>query len=267
MIISVINHTSGLLSDGDVQRAIRAINRQIAEDFAPHWGMSATLRLEGNSRGATSRPAVQHPIEMRGDAVIYIWHPLNVPIALGYHALNFLGIPYGYVFPALSESLGEPWSVTFSHEVLEMIADPEVNRLIMGPHPTNPKMTVFHWYEVCDAVQNQRYQIDGVNVSNFLLPLFFTSSEEMTSRNDFLGLRHSGRSIRSFGVSPGGYIGFYNPASSEHELYFAEGDLVSLRRLTEKGRLGLARRSRRYEALTTHNQSISASLRQYLRGV
>jgi hypothetical protein len=47
MIISVINHTNGQLTDADVQGAIRAINRQIAEDFAPYWGLGAEMSLRG----------------------------------------------------------------------------------------------------------------------------------------------------------------------------------------------------------------------------
>ena len=39
MIISVINHTNGKLTDGDVQTAVRAINRQITEDFLPYLGV------------------------------------------------------------------------------------------------------------------------------------------------------------------------------------------------------------------------------------
>lgn len=49
MIISVINHTNGKLTDEQVQGAIRAINRQIKEDFEPYWSLGATLRLEGKA--------------------------------------------------------------------------------------------------------------------------------------------------------------------------------------------------------------------------
>jgi hypothetical protein len=269
MIISVINHTQGLLSDAEVQRAIRAVNRQIAEDFAPHWSLSATLRLEGQNPaigGPIAQNALQNAVDMRGDAIIYLWHPMNVRIALGYHSRNFLGVPYGYVFPALSERIGEPWTVTFSHEALELVADEQVNLLVMGPHPLDRGTTVFHWYEVCDAVQQERYLVDGLPVSNFLLPLYFTNSEEFGSRNDFLGRSYGGRPLRSFGVNPGGYIGFFNPRSGEHELYFAEGDLVALNRLREKQNLGLTRRSQRYQALTKAGQSVTASIRQFLGG-
>ena len=44
MIISVVNHSE--YTDEYVQEALRAINRQIAEDFAPYWHRSGELRLE-----------------------------------------------------------------------------------------------------------------------------------------------------------------------------------------------------------------------------
>ena len=49
MIISIINHTNGKVKDEELQEAIRAINRQIAEDFEPYWSLGARLRLEGKS--------------------------------------------------------------------------------------------------------------------------------------------------------------------------------------------------------------------------
>ena len=64
MIISVINLTRGEIADEEVQRAIRAINRQIAGDFAPYWSLGAELRLEGRSGG---RPKKETPSDMRGD--------------------------------------------------------------------------------------------------------------------------------------------------------------------------------------------------------
>lgn len=49
MIISVINLSGGAASDAKLQGAIRAVNRQIVEDFQPYWGFGAQLRLEGKS--------------------------------------------------------------------------------------------------------------------------------------------------------------------------------------------------------------------------
>lgn len=244
MIISVINHTNGQLSDEEVQGAIRVINRQIKEDFEPYWSLGATLRLEGKG-GAKPKP--QEPADMRGDAIIYLWDKTNVPNALGYHDRNNHGIPFGFVFTELSASLGESWTVTLSHEALELIADPEVNLLVAGPHPVNSNLDVFHWYEMCDAVQAENYKIDDVEISNFVLPLYFTGSEEVGGRNDFLGRSHNGKTLKSFGVNPGGYVGFFNPQTGQHETFSMKGDKEAAERMKIKLQAKAARRAIRYQ--------------------
>lgn len=243
MIISVINHTNGTLSDEEVQHAMRAINCQIKQDFEPYWSLGATLRLEGK---AGAKPKAQEPSDMRGEAVVYLWDKVNVANALGYHDRNNRGIPFGFVFTELSKSLGESWTVTLSHEALELIGDPEVNLLVAGPHPANPKLDVFHWYEMCDAVQAETYKIGDVEVANFVLPLYFTGSEEVGGRNDFLGRIHEGKTLRSFSVNPGGYVGFFNPQTGEHETFSRKGDTVAEERMKIKLRAKTARRSIRY---------------------
>jgi hypothetical protein len=94
MYISIVNLTKGRLSDEAVQTAIRAINRQIAEDFEPYWSFGARLRLEGPIGPA---PRKQTLAEMRGDALIYIWDRIDAEDALGYHNRNNRGIPYSIV--------------------------------------------------------------------------------------------------------------------------------------------------------------------------
>jgi len=243
MIISVINHTNGKLADEQVHEAIRAINRQIREDFEPYWSLGAELRLEGRS---TTKPEKQTLADMRGDAVLYLWDKADVDGALGYHDANHRGIPFGFVFTEMSKALGESWTVTLSHEALELVGDPEVNLLVQGPHPSKPGRYVFHWYEMCDAVQAETYEIDGVDVSNFVLPLYFTGGEERGGRNDFLGRASQGATLRSFGVNPGGYIGFFNPESGRHETFSRKGDKLAARRLAVKMKAKGARRSVRY---------------------
>ena len=122
MNISIINHTGGQVSDEQLQHVIRAINRQVEEDFEPYWGMSARLRLEG--RSVEDPDKVEAP-DMRGDAVIYLWNDVDVDGALGYHDKNYKGVPFGFVFTSIAAQIGEPWSVTLSHEVLELIGDPK----------------------------------------------------------------------------------------------------------------------------------------------
>lgn len=230
MIITLVNRSKSL-SDEDILNALRAINRQIKEDFEPYWSFGATLRLEGAVGKNVNKATLP---EMRGDAIIYLADKADVGEVLGYHEANFRGIPYGFVFTALCKKLKESWTVTLSHEALELIGDAQGNLLVQGPHPEDAKKQVFHWYEMCDAVQEQTYEIDGVEVSNFVLPLYFTPCEQQGGRNDFLGRLTKGKSLRSFGVSPGGYIGFYNPQTGKHETYSAPADQRAQERMKIK---------------------------------
>jgi hypothetical protein len=243
MIISVLNHTNGRLLDEQVQVAVRAINRQIKDDFEPYWSLGAQLRLEGRSG---PQPTKQTLPDMRGDAVLYLWDKSDIPGALGYHDRNNSGIPFGFVFLDIIEKFGESWTVTLSHEALEAILDPEVNLLVQGPHPAQPNRDVFHWYEACDAVQAETYKIDGIEVSNFVLPLYFTGSDEVGGRNDFLGRNHNGKTLKSFGINPGGYVGFYDPTTGEHDTFSMKGDLVAERRMEFKKLAKEARRAVRH---------------------
>ena len=237
MLISLVNR-SGRHSDEKVQEVVRAINRQIDEDFTPYWSFGARVRLEG---AVGKRPNTQSLADMRGDAVIYLWDKVNLKDALGYHDTNFRGIPYGFVFTDLSENLGEAWTVTLSHEVLELLGDSQANLLVQGPHPLKPRHTVFHWFEMCDAVQDETYAIDGIEVSNFVLPSYFTEGEQEGARNDFLGRVHKKGALKSFGINPGGYVGFYDPALKDNDQVSAPADKRALKRLAVKAAAGSGR--------------------------
>jgi hypothetical protein len=262
MRISVINHTNGNIADKKIIEVLRAINRQIQEDFEPYWGMGATLRLEGRTE---EKPDAMHPVDMRGDAIIYVWERAKedsksleeeAEEAVGYHDQNFMGIPHGFVFIDLTKRLKQDWSIALSHEALEMIADPELNLLVQGPHPEDPKnpnMYVFHYYEVCDAVSAESYEIDGINVSNFVLPLYFTGGDEYDGRNDFLGTVHGGKTLKSFGVSPGGYISYIDPQTRKPGFFSNEDDNLAENRRALKMQIRGASRLVRYQRITNPN--------------
>jgi hypothetical protein len=249
MLISIVNFST--ISDEDVLRAVRAVNTQLHGDFAPYWHMTATLRLEGHG-GKRPPQNVKDDVhaDLRGDAIIYLWDDIPPDQALGYHDQTNAGLPYGFVFTELSRSMGESWSVTLSHEALELIGDATANVFAAGPHPAERERTVFHWYEMCDAVQAEQYAIDGVLVSNFVLPAYFTPDNEAGARNDFLGrLRADGTALPSFGINPGGYVGFFDPTVGGHQTFALAGDEKAQQRLTTKGRYGSARRAQRYRKL------------------
>jgi hypothetical protein len=98
-----------------------------------------------------------------------------------------------------------------------------------------------------DAVQAETYEVDGVEVSNFVLPLYFTGGEELGGRNDFLGRTYNGKTLRSFGVNPGGYVGFFDPQKGDNDTYSMKGDGLAARRLELKMKAKGARRAVRYQ--------------------
>lgn len=202
--ISIINFSSHL-EDQQVQETIRAVNRQITEDFAPIWGSSYILRLHA----AAFDPADENSLaeeHVRGESVIYLVDEASLPGALGYHSLNTKAIPFGFVFTDFIDD----WTVTLSHEVLELIIDPIANILVPGPDPRDPQNLVLHSYEVCDAVERTSYEIDHVRVSNFITPAYFTVGDEVGTRNDFLGV-----GVRSFDAIRDSHLAFFDLSTND----------------------------------------------------
>jgi hypothetical protein len=239
MIITVVNNTQGLLKDNAyVLQVIRAISRQVFYDFQPYWNLSAQVRLAVDK----DQPiyALLDPVSR--DSVIYLerWkhhaaqHPELSKYRFGYHGIKRDGsgkrYPVGYVF--VDKANGEErkeWTVTLSHEVLELVANPHLNLWILGPHPEdhldrknqpkekdlskNDPRKVFIHRELCDPVQNT-YPSDGIAVSNFVLPLYFVEDGDKRERVDFLGDNDpvDGSPLKSFGIRCGGYLPFSVPS-------------------------------------------------------
>ena len=241
MIISLINH-SEVITDEQVQQVIRAINRQLKEDFEPYWSFSATLRLEGP---IGQRPSLSKFSDMRGDAVLYLVDGVNSLGATGWHLANYGDIPYGIVFLGLCAKIKEAWSITLSHEALELVGDPMCNLLVQGNDPLDRRRRVFHLFEMCDAVQAESYSIEGVSLSNFVLPSYFSLGEQPGRRNDFLGRSYKGKTLESFGMNPGGYLNTLDPKTGNWEQPVYGDDKEAQRRRKLKSQVKAGRGYRR----------------------
>jgi hypothetical protein len=237
MIISVINR-SKTLKDTEVQETIRAVNRQIKEDFEPYWGFGGTLRLEGPTG---KRLRFNSSADMRGDAVMYIVDGVNKLEADGWHDKNARDIPYGMVFLGMCARVDEKWSLTFSHEVLELLGDPMQNMMVEGNDPKDRRRRVYHQFEMCDAVQTEVYTIDGIEVSNFVLPSYFSLGEQEGRRNDFLGTVTPNGTLKSFGTNPGGYVNMMDPKKGKWGIYMHPDDEVAKKRHKAKAAAKLGR--------------------------
>lgn len=172
--ISIINQCS-VLTDAQVQPVVAAMQVQVHRDFAPTWGIDADLTFV--PKGQT--PDVGH-------WWLVLLDNSDTAGALGYHELTPAGLPIGKVFCKTDIDYNLSWSVTASHELLEMLGDPDINLTTFVQ--TSGTAGVLYAYENCDAVEDDQYgyDIDGIKMSDFVLPCYFQRSMPST-KWDFCG--------------------------------------------------------------------------------
>jgi hypothetical protein len=234
-VISIVNRSRE--SNDSVQRVIVGINQQIRQDFAPIWNIEAQVELWP---GRVNEPDPAR--DTFGQAVLYLYDEAQQPGMLGAHEWTASGRAFGYCYLDLSRALGEEWSTTLSHEVLEMLADANCNLYALGPHPKK-RGKAFHWLEMCDACQGITYEIGGIEVADFVTPHYFTEGDEPHKRTHFRGVTRDGTpDLRSFGVAPGGYIGFVG-MDGKTDTHFADARAREVYEI--KGAFGVGRRGER----------------------
>ena len=195
--IAIVN-VSTVVTDADFKKVIPALQKQVTRDFAPAWGFDADLRiLPANGALAAN------------EWLLAILDDSDQAGALGYHDVTKQGRPLGKVFAKTDKQFGEQWSATASHELLEMLADPNIN-LTVFEEDTGAAGRLYA-YEVCDACEAEQfsYKIDGVLLSDFVFPSWFESFRKAGSTQfDFTkGIK------KPFELLKGGYIGVYDIGS------------------------------------------------------
>lgn len=155
--IYVVNEST-VVSDADVKKWCKAVQKQIKRDVVPAWGGKAkTVRFISSPAGAP-----------KNGWVIAVLDDADQAGALGYHTTDDKGRVYGRVFAKTAQDYGYSASQTFSHEVLETWGDPGVDKWVQAT-----KQMYSVPVELCDAVEGDLYEIDGVQVSNFVWPSWF----------------------------------------------------------------------------------------------
>lgn len=184
--ISLVNHPDSGVADSALMAMAAAIQRQVSEHFLPLWNVDATVAF-------TTSPAPT-------DWVVGAFRDADQPGALGYHDTTPTGTPLAKWFPLLDAQDGAEPSVTVSHEILEMLADPYLTRAVQARDGR------FWALEVADAVEQDSYLIDGVKVSNFVTPHYFEPPVQFAlgDKLDYMGLVKSPYEVR-----PGGYMQWF----------------------------------------------------------
>jgi hypothetical protein len=203
-------------------QASAAIQKQLARDFLPMWGLRATI---DTFEDLSSVPSDYRPVVIFSDPA-RIGDELEVAVGPEYAAQLIDDFERGRIGglhlnaftrqPFALVEVSDAWSVIISHEVVEMIADPYGNRLIAAKHPVDDHQRVEYLVEVCDPCQAVWYPVNGVPVSDFYTPRYFDPVGVPGGRYSFTGLVE-----RPLQILDGGYLSWIDPKDST--LYQLEG--------------------------------------------
>ena len=205
------------LSFSELSTVSAAISKQIARDFGPIWGVNATVDAFPSLDDV---PPGYWPVTIKAN--------IGDPTAAGFHT-DKNGNPFALVQFSLS------WSLTASHEVLEMLADPFGNRVVSSLSPVDNKTRVEILVEVCDPSEDSQfsYTIDGVAVSDFYTPRYLDPVTASGVRYGFTNALTKARQVLK-----GGYISFHD-LTTDHwmqvTLFKTKPEVVDLGPLSTAG--------------------------------
>lgn len=155
--LTIVNEAG--LPAASVNAFCNAVYVQLYRDVQPAWSIE-TVPYASSLRPSTGS-CLYLVKEGRADA-------------LGTHELG-----KAIVFVDACARAGYPWTAIASHEILEGLVNPTVKAYELSEG-------VLWAREICDPVMSAHYEIDGVKLSNFVLPAFF--APEASGPFDHLGL-------------------------------------------------------------------------------
>jgi hypothetical protein len=204
--IALVPYKTAKVQFSQIAVVAAALQRQVTRDFSPIWEIDATVDAFASLEDV---PLGYWPILISDE--------IGTTQAAGFHQ-DRMGQPYSLV-----KSAGI-WSLTASHECLEMLADPFGNRVVSGWRPSVPaaaseketggasgtkeSIRVEYLVEVCDPCEGPPYGylVNGVLVSDFYTPDYFDAKPRTGTRYDFQGHLSGPRTIL-----PGGYLSWHDP--------------------------------------------------------
>lgn len=188
--ICVLNRST-VVTDSEVHAIVDAAQKDLTDHFGPAWGITSKLTFVPHGDFTS----------WRGKPNLVVLDTSDEANALGYHDFTPQGLPLGKAFAKTDKLYGAKLSVTLTHELWEMLIDPEINLCVQ-----DDKRGIFVAYESADAVEadNLAHDVNGIAISNFVLPSYF--SYRAKGPYDF------GHVLSNpFGLAPGGYEAYWTP--------------------------------------------------------
>jgi hypothetical protein len=195
--IYIQNHASSYISTAKIRKDIPAWEKAANGSFSRAWKTpQVTIKMGKPRAGAAS--AVFVP---KG----------SVQGALAYHRVRD-GEPQIVVYAGTGKYYGYNNSVSFTHELFELLADPTTSQMNQGlPDSTvwvgqTPDFlfTPAIWFnEVCDPVESYAYSINHVQISDWITPNWF--NDGVNGGFDHMDLIH-----QPLTVLRGGYAQYFD---------------------------------------------------------
>jgi hypothetical protein len=188
-----------------ILRAAAALQMQLTRDFTPIWNIPAVVSAY---KSLDDVPPASIPLA--------IVNPRSLdPRYRGLHRTE-AGEPIGVI-------AGEQgWSLAASHELLEIVCDPQGRSTVLGEsiadsahsneltsdaeqHPL-PQGQVAYLLEICDPCQAPEfaYTVNGIPVSDFVTPRYYAPRDTKYGSYSF-----TGKVTQPLQILRGGYISWY----------------------------------------------------------
>jgi hypothetical protein len=202
------------INPSDLALVSAALQKQATRDLVQFWDLKATVdvfpRLE-------DVPVGYWPIIIMDD--------IHTSGAAGVHE-DENGQPFALVTASNDRDV---WSLTCSHEMIEILVDPFGNRLIASDSPKADQGRVQILVEACDPSEAAEfaYTVNGILVSDFYSIRFFDPVAASGVRYSFTGALQEPRQVLR-----GGYLSWVDPGTGSwwQEIWF-DGDQPSFREL------------------------------------
>lgn len=190
--VAAVRETS-LLTDSQVDAICTALTRQGTYHIARAWDLCA-VKVERRTPTAA-------------DWVLAFLDNSDQAEALGYHDRLATGLPVMKVFVKDCRADGVAESACASHELAEAMVDPNLARVEVGK-------SGYGWAcEVGDPAQAVTYEVDGIQVQDFVYPAWFDTAPPSGAK-----FCHTGQIKAPFEVPAGGYAQWTSDLKGWHSI-------------------------------------------------
>lgn len=210
--VGIVSETPALRMS-EVARVAAAIAHQVVHDLGPAWAITVPVS----------------PFETLSDIPDdYAQLLVMKTMASGFFGLHKMKNGKFIAFVRHTPK-SMSWAIHASHEVIEMLVDPDGQRVARGPSPANAAVLVDFVVEPCDPVQDPEFSYVGINsvpLSNFCTPAYYGLpggiSGAVTCRPALAG---------PFSIGEGGYVTYRDPATGMFSMTELSGGELSTRPL------------------------------------